>query len=318
MTISLTTSRAARGPYAAALCCDAKYLPYTLFVAEQLRRYSGIADLDILLVVPESCEIPASVDHLDLRICHIDANGAFDGLFLRDRLSESAYHRLALPKLMRHEYQRILYVDSDVFIHGGDFARLFAMELDGHPIAAVRDIQQWANPQTHVPQLSQLGLGPAKYFNSGVVLFDTAAFDDGNYLDQCIDFGRANKNLMTYQDQQLLNCVLMGNWKEISPIWNWQQPVRSPVFEAIVPVAIAHFIGRNKPWNDTLGTIAPRFILALRGFLRQHFPDHPDIDVPHTRDIPAAQLCKLSWKNLLRIPKLKRLMDRFPDDLGEG
>lgn len=308
-------NRESKSRNAAALCTDTAYLPYTLFVADQLQRNSGIPDLDILIVVPEDCVIPASLQNRDFRICRFTPNGLFDGLFVRNHLSENAYHRLVLSKFLRKDYARILYVDSDVFVHGGDFARLFDIPMNGHPIAAVRDIPQWKAPNVHVEQLKDLGLPNVRYFNSGVVLYDTAAFDDGDFLGQCLSFGRANSHLMTHQDQQLLNCVLQGNWQEISPIWNWQQPIRSPLFEATIPVAITHFIGRIKPWNDAKGVIPPRFTLPVRGFLQQHFPDHQPVPVPQSRDITSWHMRTLTLKNLARIPKFKRYLDRFPDDL---
>ncbi len=311
-------NRPARSKYAAALCTDAAYLPYTLFVATQLQQYSGIPDLDILIVVPEDCAIPPSLDSHDFRICRFTTNGLFDGLFVRNHLSENAYHRLVLSRFLRTDYGRILYVDSDVFVHGGDFQRLFEVDMGGHPIAAVRDIPQWKDPKAHVQQLSDLDLPNLKYFNSGVMLFDTAAFDDADYLGQCLAFGRANKHRMTHQDQQLLNCVLQGNWKEISPVWNWMQPVRSPLLESSLPIAISHFVGRAKPWNDPKKTIPPRFVLPLSGFLKRHVPEHPALTIPSTKDVTAAHLRTLTFKNFARIPKFKKFLARFPNDLDES
>lgn len=316
MSVTMSSSRPARGRYAAAFCADENYLPYALFAADQLRRSSGIHDLDILICAPDGCAVPKSLEYLDVRLCHLDAGDLFKGLYLDGRVTESAYHRLALPAALKEEYDRILYLDCDIFIHGGDFAALFEIDLGGHAIAAVRDFAQWESPEFHLPALKDHGLPNAKYFNSGVQLVDTKAFHDQEILGQCIAFGRENIAKMTYHDQQLLNCVLQGEWKEISPVWNWQHIVGPPPFIDKVAVSISHFIGPKKPWNDNRGRVSPRYTLPMRGFLGQHFPELPTIQIKKARDLPAPKLPKLRLRKLFEARRLKRYLDRFPDDLG--
>ena len=316
--LTCTTSRPAQSRFAAALCTDANYLPYALFVARQLSEMHDLPDLDIVICVTGDCDIPASLNDLDLRICRISSGDTFKGLYLDARRTDAVYHRLALPHVFQDEYDRILYLDCDVFIQGGAFAPLFAIDMAGHAIAAVRDILQWSRPKAHVRAFQDFGLAPAKYFNSGVMLIDTAAYRASQLLERCIDFGRKNAARMRQHDQQLLNCVLHGDWLEISPMWNWQRPLNLAYAQVSYPVAIMHFIGKRKPWNDPDHRVPPRFKPQVNAFLREHFPDHASIPIRTAAEVPHFEKVKLAWNSFRRHGEMARYIARFPDDLLEA
>jgi len=315
MQPSKTTSRPAQSSKAVVFCVDEAYLPFAFFAASQLWHMSDHTDFDIVICAPEGTRVPDTLSNLNIRLATLATDGLFEGLYVDARRTEAVYHRLALPAVFADEYERLLYLDADVFIHGGQFAALFDVDLRGHAIAAVRDNLQWTKPNRHIADFIKMGIGPEKYFNSGVLLIDVAAYQSQQILESCITYGRDNNDKLRQHDQELLNCVLQGNWAELSPVWNWQQPVRSAYFEVMVPVAITHFIGPRKPWNDAAGLIPPRFTIAFRAFLSRHFPEIGNIPVSKASEVSATYVVRLTIKNTLRAGKLRSYVRRFPDDM---
>jgi lipopolysaccharide biosynthesis glycosyltransferase len=315
MQPTVLASRAALHRNAVVFCADECYLPYALFAADQLHRTAAVMDFDIVICAPEGTVIPDTLTHLDIRLSAIQTQGLFDGLYLDGRRTEAVYHRLALPLVFAGDYDRLLYLDSDIFVHGGDFSRLFGIDFGDHAIAAVRDNYQWTKPNRQMQDFANVGLEPAKYFNSGVMLMDVDAYQSQKILEQCITFGRANSDKLRQHDQELLNCVLHGNWSELSPVWNWQQPIRSAYYETMQPVVITHFIGPCKPWQDPDGLLPPRFAIAFRAFLNRHFPNMDTIQVAKGSKVSRAYITKLTIKNFLRAGRLQQYLRRFPDDM---
>jgi lipopolysaccharide biosynthesis glycosyltransferase len=222
---------------------------------------------------------------------------------------------LLLPHLFGEEYERILYLDSDLVIESGPFGNLFKIDMKGKAIAAVRDAPQWIDRKWVAPAFLDLGIPQAAYFNSGVMLIDTQAFVSSDLLNRCLAFGRQNRSLMTQHDQQLLNCVLHGDWVELSPLWNWQHTTHSLYADVMLPVIITHFITELKPWNDPEGRIPPRFKQALWRFLRRHFPQHPGIPIHKAIELSQVIVRSKSLRNFRRSWRFSRFLARFPDDL---
>jgi len=313
--ISCTTSRPAQSRYAAALCTDANYLPYALFVANELHELHDMESLDIVMCVTDDCVIPDSLGHLNLRVCRISAGAAFAGLYLDARRTEAVYHRLAIPYLFRTDYDRILYLDSDIFIQGSAFARLFSIDMGGRAIAAVRDVPQWTKPTKELHPFAEKRRIAPKYFNSGVMLIDTVAFQSTGILERCLALGNEFLGKSYQHDQDLINCALEGDWVELSPMWNWQRAVGMPHNGTMLPLNIVHFIGARKPWRDWDFRIAPRFKFALNAFLRRNFPELPGCEI-----ISAGKTSRLNYVQygldlIKRSRAMARYVARFPDDL---
>ncbi len=316
MLPTVTASRPARFRRAIAFCSDANYLPFALLAVAQIRATPGDGDFDILLCSGGTLAVPETLAHLDVRICRIDFGGLFDGLRLDPGRTPEIYVRLALPAAFAPDYDRILYLDSDIFVQGGDFGALLRVDLGRHPVGAVRDNRQWRTPWRRPKQFQRLGLKTSPYFNAGVLLLDVARYNEARILERCVEFGRVNASRMMRHDQNLLNAVLQGDWAEFSPVWNWQYTWSSRLFEAMAGANILHFIGQKKPWNHSEGEFPLRFRHAYRDFLHAHFPDRaplpPDGLSPFDN---GAFLGKMLIKHLLAKNAMARYMARFPSEL---
>src|SRR5690606_5017174 len=90
------------------------------------------ADLEAI-----TAEFPVTLRWYDL-----DQSDMFRDLAARmpenKRLSNIVYARLMIDQLVGPEVERILYLDCDMLVRE-DVAELFALDLEGNAIAAVRD-----------------------------------------------------------------------------------------------------------------------------------------------------------------------------------
>lgn len=313
--VSLEADRPARFDRAVVFAADGAYLRHAAFAAAQIAALSPDRDFDICLCGPEMPpEVPGLAPH-GLRRCAVATGGMFDRLGLDPRRSAASYLRYALPAAFAGEYRRLLYLDADVFIQGGDFGALMAVDLGPHPLGAVRDNMQWRTPRRRTPSFERLGLPWASVFNSGVMLIDVAAWGERDVLGRMLAFGAAHDPAKVGLDQDLVNAVVRGGWAELSPVWNWQYTWASRLFEGLADAHVVHFIGPRKPWSHDAGELPLRFRRAYRRFFAAHFPDAP---VAADGVAPMANrgfVRKMLVKHLLSLGKLGAYLDRFPDDL---
>jgi lipopolysaccharide biosynthesis glycosyltransferase len=85
---------------------------------------------------------------------------------------------------------------------------------------------------------------PSLYFNSGVMLINVGEWRRRKIPDACIAL--VEKHQFVAHDQDALNCVLRGQWRELPERWNYQLYERH---EWPADCALLHYSGRNKPWH---------------------------------------------------------------------
>lgn len=315
--LDVTASSPAQFRKAIIFCCDQNYLVFAAHAASQIAALHPQRDFDICICYGERpVTIPKSLEYLSIRLCHIQTGDLFAGLRLDPGKSHDVYLRLALPSALADDYDRILYLDSDIFIQGGDFSALMDVDIAPHPIAAVRDNLQWRTPGRRPKQFKTLGLPSAPYFNAGVILMDVKRYNEQDLLTKCLTLGKENAEVMIRHDQNLYNSVLQGDWAELSPLWNWQFTWSSRMFAMQLEPHLVHFIGSTKPWKDPTGELSPRFATAMKAFAAAHFPD---LEVFHPNAGPlapnSAKMRKVLVKHLLSASKTQRYLGRFTDDL---
>jgi hypothetical protein len=317
MTIRNEAAVPARSDTAAVFACDGRYLPYALFAAEQIARQHPARGFDICLcALGETLEVPPALAGLGVRVCRIESDGALSGLVVDARRSEATYLRLLLPDALAGDYRRLLYLDSDVFVQGGDIDALLGVDLGDRAVAAVRDNFQWRRPRRHVESFRAMGLPNVPYLNAGVLLVDTAAWRASDLLARCIAFAAARPGAMRHMDQDLLNGALMGDWAELSPLWNWQYTRATMLFEALEGAHVVHFIGAKKPWTHSGAQLPLRFRDAYRTFFARVHPERPiapDGLAPH---LNRRYLRDVLIRHTLAVGSFCDYLDRFESDLA--
>ena len=255
---------------AVALCCDKDFFPYCAFLAAQIADHHPERDFDICICSSENLSVPTSLLSKGITFFKLEVGDDLGALKVT-HLPQSAYLRLWLADQLGEHYSRILYLDGDMFIEGGDLSELFEVDLRGAPLAAVRDMQQWLRPEKHIRDFRFAGLQSAPYFNSGLALFDTVRFVEQGILKKSLEFAAARPEALFHHDQSVLNCVLHRNWTELSPAWNWQWAGKRPFWGLHEHIYIAHYAGVLKPWSDERGICPPRYLSAIAPFIALHF-----------------------------------------------
>jgi len=155
-----------------------------------------------------------------------------------------AYYRLEIMKMFPKE--KIVYLDCDVIVKS-DILDLFKIDLNKKTIGAVKEYY-----------ISLVKKGD--YFNSGILLIDCKKWAEKKYTKKFFDWYSQNQEKIHYPDQDTLNGILKGDWKEIPLEWNRQRillefsPKRFGLDKKTHQSLkenpkIIHYTGRVKPWH---------------------------------------------------------------------
>jgi lipopolysaccharide biosynthesis glycosyltransferase len=310
----ISQNRPAQSRHAVVLCCDAKYLPYAALTIHTLLRNNPVRDYDICITSLDALDMPSALAADDIRLCQIDVGTAFDGMPVTGRLSVATYMRLALPDAFAADYDRILYIDSDVFIVGTAIADVFALDLGGRVLGACLDTTKWKYPRRPTKDQAATGM-TGSYFNAGVLLIDCAAFRAQNIRPRCIATAQKHAGSLLELDQTLLNIVLQDAWAMLHPAWNWQWVVVRPLYEAYFDTQIVHFIGAAKPWADRKDMVPVAYQETARRFMAAHYADLlPDV-APQISHLSAGRVVMRLLKHLLVAGRFARGYNRHGGDI---
>lgn len=186
-------------------------------------------------------------------------------IHLSGHISKASYLRLLIPDLLAPQIKKAIYLDSDLLVMN-DLGKLWDTEIKDYPLLACQDSGVPYISSTYgVANYDKLGI-PAnyKYFNSGVLVLNLDIWRLKKIGIQVIEYSQKNKDYMHFHDQEALNAVLAGQWKELHPKWNqtpgiyqfssWKDSSFSEeVYQTLVSdPSIIHFASSVKPWNSTL------------------------------------------------------------------
>jgi lipopolysaccharide biosynthesis glycosyltransferase len=271
-TIGSTSSRARTDPAAAApartlhLACatDGRYLPHIATMLHSALTAAGAPSMHAhVLHDPDVARgglhaLAEMVDRLGATITlHPVDPSEVAGLPEWDRIPTTMWHRVLLPALLP-EVERVVYLDADTVVLA-PLTPLLDLDLTGHHLAAVTNV-----PERHMlGHAAELGLsGPARYFNSGVLVMNLALMRRDRSAVELVAYAREHAAALLWPDQDALNVVLGPTRLELHPRWNAMNSVLSfpwaaellgaeAVAQARAEPAIVHFEGPGpcKPWH---------------------------------------------------------------------
>ncbi|MDY5589235.1 MAG: DUF4422 domain-containing protein [Arcanobacterium sp.] len=191
-------------------------------------------------------------------------------------ISVETYYRFLIPDVLPF-YDKVLYLDSDMIVLS-DVAELFATDLQGAAIGAVRDIDfagnlnvkhgdraRYAHAVLHLKE-------PFNYFQAGVLIFNTAALRAEFAFEHWMELAADDRYI--YNDQDVLNSQLEGRVHFLPAEWNVMHNVDHRVERIFsqAPAAqyreyqaarshpkIIHYAGYIKPWNVPTCDFATRY-----------------------------------------------------------
>ena len=181
------------------------------------------------------------------------------------RWSPAMMAHLDIPNLI--EGGKVLYLDSDTLVHSS-VKPLFEIDMDGRPLAAVRDydlmmehqLNERLNMRSKLVIKHERAIAPhpiRDFFNAGVVLYDVDSIkSEPRLLDALADTSG------TEDDGYRLNAAFKGRVRHLAPRWNAMCGIHHMYFAvhtAVVgceipyihrPPVISHYTGIVKPWHD--------------------------------------------------------------------
>lgn len=152
------------------------------------------------------------------------------------------YARFLIPHILDQEIEKVIYIDCDTVVLG-EISELWNIPLGSNVIAAAQDGTGTIEDQWLGDNFDALGLDPTeKYFNSGVLLIDTALWRARSMTATLIQCTIDNLAHVRFFDQYAFNVVFHKQWTELPSSWNHMQV--KPNQEEI---NLVHYVAWNKP-----------------------------------------------------------------------
>lgn len=168
----------------------------------------------------------------------------------------ATYYRLFLTEVLPPDVNRVIYLDGDIVVMDS-LSELWNLDMHGKAIAAVPDC--FTDKVDHYNRLRYpMSKG---YFNAGVLLVNLDYWREHNMIEAFVKFASENAEILTYHDQDILNC-LFQDCKIVLPLmYNMLNEYWFDLRYSLVewtndkliihgqrhPV-IVHFTGIPKPW----------------------------------------------------------------------
>lgn len=151
-------------------------------------------------------------------------------------ISYTVFLRYFIPQLVAEE--RVLYLDCDLVV-SQDLTPLFTMDMQGYPLAAVKDLGGQVYFNEHV-------------FNSGVLLIDNKQWKEENMTRHLIEMTNEWHDKVIQDDQSILNMVFKDRWLALENNYNFvtihqmfsDYPLDHPTYPAVI-----HYLTERKPWS---------------------------------------------------------------------
>ncbi|CAI3940742.1 LPS:glycosyltransferase (RfaJ) (PDB:1G9R) [Commensalibacter communis] len=174
----------------------------------------------------------------------------------RDYISLNTYYRLVIQNTLPEEVKKIIYLDSDIVVYS-NIAELWQEPLEGMCVGGVLD-------EGGILQSRRLSLDDNNYFNAGIMIFDIERIRQ-EFRDVFITYFEnyyKNKDIITLQDQDILNLTFKNKTKIIPLRWNinsrmlgyneleYKYSIKDAE-DALQNIGIIHYTDQRKPWRYT-------------------------------------------------------------------
>lgn len=184
----------------------------------------------------------------DIDIEYVDVADRMDGLqdkmHLRDYYTNAIYYRIFIPSLFP-QYDKIIYLDCDIILNE-DISKLYNVRLGRNIVAAVHEEAMSSFECFGAYSEEFLGVPRMQYFNSGLLVINTAEYRKEKIETRFIELMLAHK-FEVAPDQDYLNVLLQGRTKLVDVGWN-----KTPIPDKEFPekdVKLVHYKLNFKPWH---------------------------------------------------------------------
>lgn len=192
--------------------------------------------------------------NLEFKFYEIDFNKIINFSLKIDYLAHETYCRLVLPQILPVSIDKVIYIDADIVVKS-DISELYNIDIKDYYIGATLDL--YNHVTDHLDDMDS----PEKYFNAGVMLINLEKWRRYNFSNICLDYAAKNNEKMLYADQDVMNCLLNGEWLRVPQKWNVTRNIFSKrdvllqfleegeLEEALLNPSIIHYTAGSKPWH---------------------------------------------------------------------
>lgn len=152
------------------------------------------------------------------------------------RMTSSTFIRMLLPNLYP-EIDRALIMDVDM-ISMQDISKLWNIDLDNYIFAATLDEPLDAY---YIFKDNMNVSVDCKYANCGLMLIDCKKWRDNQITQKCLEIEKQYRDKLNCADQDVINKVFLGNFKEIDSRFNSLLGNEDNIINR-------HFCYLRKPW----------------------------------------------------------------------
>lgn len=244
------------------LCSDEHYAPYCAVVMVSVLLHASnpqairffILTPGLVATTSDALQAMVKPYGAQLRIIPAASKLADDNIDLQ-RFGPSSVMRLSMHDYLPSDCYKAIYLDSDLLVLA-DIQELWETDLENRAVAAVTDL---CSPQTFTKRATRW----INYCNSGVLVVDLEQWRGQHLGENALAFIRKHASELVYFDQDAINAVLEGRWKQLDLAWNFQTTAyhayenkydylearQTELERAVQHPNIVHFIGDTKPWN---------------------------------------------------------------------
>jgi UDP-galactose--lipooligosaccharide galactosyltransferase len=164
-------------------------------------------------------------------------------------ISLATYARLNIAEYIPN-IEKLLYIDVDTLTNGS-LKELWDTDISKHALAACKDFFiEIEQPEYK----AKIGLENHCYFNAGVLLINMNKWKELNVLDMSLEWLDSYKEIIEYQDQDILNGIFKDKVKFINSRFNFTPSECGYIKhrknrEIQFPAIIYHYTGPHKFWT---------------------------------------------------------------------
>jgi lipopolysaccharide biosynthesis glycosyltransferase len=274
-------------PTALCLTPDRRFFRQAICAAATILSQPDADQFDVYVICEEQDVAPnfeslAPALRARINLTTFDFSTLDRGVRPDGRFSRAVLRRLFLDRVLPQRYQRILSVDSDMWIARPGLGRLAQLDLGGMPIAAAYDMIFLLDfrggflARRFLEQRAALGLGPATpYFNAGLMVIDRAQWSAKEFGARAIEALRRAPERYPYLEQSALNELIAGGFAPLSPRFNFMGDFFLLDLEAAIEPIVLHFVNAPKPWQFDEWRGEARFAEAYRDwFAASPWPEY--------------------------------------------
>ncbi len=156
-------------------------------------------------------------------------------------MTKASYFRLFIHQLLPSDIEKVIYLDCDI-VALGEIKELYDIDVTNYMFAAVEDVKAKRILRNYFyPNLNN-------YFNAGVLVINLKKWREKIDIEGIYQFVDKYKQEIKNNDQDILNCLFLSDWKQIERKYNYDNRLNFKKLK-VDDIILLHYSCRIKPWS---------------------------------------------------------------------